>query len=67
MHEEITACIRCGSTTFFVHEATVWDAEIHESGILLAHRPSSEIECVACQECADEYDPTLFVGVDFNT
>jgi hypothetical protein len=41
--------------------------EIHASGILLAHRPSSEIECVACQECAEEYDPTLFVGVDFNT
>jgi hypothetical protein len=66
MPEQITACLKCGCTNFFLHEWYVWDADIDEdSGALVAHRPSSEIECVACQECAEEYDPSLFPEITF--
>jgi hypothetical protein len=42
------------------------DADIDEdSGALVAHRPSSEIEAAACQECAEEYDASLFAEITF--
>jgi hypothetical protein len=49
-----------------VHEAYGWDADINdESGVLIAHQPSSEIETVACQKCAEEYDPSQFTKIEF--
>jgi hypothetical protein len=66
MDDYITACSKCASTNFIVHEAYVWDADIdEESGVLIAHRPSSEIETVACQECAEEYGPSQFAQIEF--
>ena len=66
MPDHIRACRKCGCTTFFVHEWYVWCAEIYEdTGALVAHRPSSEIETVACEECAEEYDPQLFAEITF--
>jgi hypothetical protein len=66
MENHITACRKCGSTTFFVHEPYVWLSEIDdESGVLVAYRPSSEIETVACEECSEEYDPQEFREITF--
>jgi hypothetical protein len=49
-----------------VHEAHVWDADIDdEGGVLIAHRPSSEIEGIARQECNGEYDPGRFAQIEF--
>ena len=66
MSEHITACRKCGCKTFYLHEAYVWDADIDEdTGALLAHRPSSEIEAAACEECSEEYDPKEFKEINF--
>jgi hypothetical protein len=66
MPKHITACRKCGSTTFFVHEGYVWDAETDEdTAALVAYRPSSEIEAIACQECAEEYSPAEFISINF--
>jgi hypothetical protein len=66
MTDDIIAYRKCGSTAFFVHEAFVWDADVDEdSGVLIAHRPSSEIEVIACQECSAEYDPERFAQIEF--
>jgi predicted nucleic-acid-binding Zn-ribbon protein len=64
MANHITACPKCGSTTFFVHEWYVWDGEIYDGG-LAAHRPSSEIKTVACTNCGTEYEPSQFEEIHF--
>ena len=66
MAEHLKACRKCGCTAFHLHEAYVWDADIDdETGTLIAHRPSSEIEVVACEECAEEYDALVFKEINF--
>ena len=66
MTDDLKCCFECGSTTFFVHEPYVWHAEIdEETGALVAHRPSSEIEIVACKQCSKEYDPREFKEITF--
>ena len=66
MPQHMNACRKCGCTNFYVHEAYVWAADVDdESGTLMAHRPSSEIEAVACQECSEEYDAEEFKDITF--
>jgi DNA-directed RNA polymerase subunit RPC12/RpoP len=65
MAKHITACPKCGSTTFYVHEWYVCDGETYDGG-LHAHRPSSEIETVACTNCGAEYDASQFEEINFN-
>ncbi len=66
MADYLTACRACGCTTFFVHESTVWLGDIDaDSAALFAHRPSCEIEAVACENCGEEYDASEFNGISF--
>lgn len=65
MADHITACPKCGSTTFYVHEWYVWDGEIYD-GMLGANRPSSEIQTVACTNCGAEYEPSRFEEIIFS-
>lgn len=61
----ITACPRCGSAEFFVHESTVWGAVIDEHGRLAATCPDTAIDVITCAACPGEHLADEFAAIDF--
>lgn len=63
----ISKCTQCDSTLFFVNEGVSHKAEVLPNGDLHLYKEnwSSEIECIICQGCGEEYSVDDFKSLQY--
>jgi hypothetical protein len=67
MSDHITACRKCPSTTFLVHERQTWFGRLDgETPDMSCTNPDCEIEDVTCTECGTVYQPNQITSFNFN-
>ena len=65
MADHITACRKCGSTSFVVRESYTWFARLYD-GAFDCSSPHTQIDEINCEGCGEGYATADFAGIDFN-
>ena len=65
MPDHLSACRKCGATSFFVHESYTWFARLYDGGLGCSN-PDTQIDEINCEDCGESYTSADFAGIDFN-